>query len=72
MKNDVKVADKEKEKEKIICTCTGTTQSKILQLINKGRDTLDEIASATGASTGCGSCDATIMDIIKERNSSAD
>ncbi len=54
------------EQEQIICTCTGTTKSKIKQLIAKGVDDLDKIASATGASTGCGSCDVTILEILIE------
>jgi len=57
--------NKEQEnKQKVICTCTGTTEEKVAQLIAKGMDTLDDIANATGASTGCGSCDITIIEII--------
>ncbi len=51
------------EQEKIICTCTGTTENKVKQLIAKGAD-LDKIASATGASTGCGSCDILIIELL--------
>ncbi len=53
--------------EEVICTCSGTTKGKIIQLIAKGKDDLDKIASATGAVTGCGSCDATIQDILDEQ-----
>ncbi|HHZ71096.1 MAG TPA: (2Fe-2S)-binding protein [Methylococcaceae bacterium] len=49
----------------IICGCTGTTQEKILSLIAQGFD-LDKISSATGATTGCGSCDAEIMNLMVE------
>jgi len=54
------------QKEKIICTCTGTTEEKVRQLIAKGADDLDKIASATGASTGCGSCDYLIVELLKK------
>ena len=52
------------EQETVICTCTGTTQVKIEQLIEKGADTLDKISSATGANTGCGSCDILILELL--------
>ncbi len=51
--------------KKIICDCTGTTQAKIEELIAKGKSTVDEIASATGAGTGCGSCDVLIIELLK-------
>jgi len=34
-------------------------------LIAQGFD-LDKISSATGATTGCGACDAEIMDLVNE------
>ena len=52
------------KQEKVICTCTGTTQAKIEQLIAKGADTVDKISSATGANTGCGSCDILILELL--------
>ncbi len=55
--------------EKIICSCSGTTEAKVNQLIAKGFDDLDKIASATGASTGCGSCDIIILDLLKKADS---
>ncbi|MCK5897582.1 MAG: (2Fe-2S)-binding protein [Methylococcales bacterium] len=51
-------------KKKIICDCTGTTQEKVEVLIAKGRNTVEDIASATGAGTGCGSCDVEIQEVI--------
>jgi NAD(P)H-nitrite reductase large subunit len=56
----------QEEQEKVICSCTGTTKTKIKHLIAKGINDLDKIASATGASTGCGSCDVTILEILSE------
>ncbi len=54
-------------KEDIICTCTGTTKAKIKQLIKKGADDIDKISSATGAGTGCGSCDILIMELLDKQ-----
>jgi NAD(P)H-nitrite reductase large subunit len=53
-----------KQQETVICTCTGTSKEKIEQLIAKGADTLDKIESATGANTGCGSCDILILELL--------
>ncbi|MEE9338139.1 MAG: (2Fe-2S)-binding protein [Methylococcaceae bacterium] len=55
------------EQEKVICTCTGTTEKKVKQLIASGADDLDKIASATGASTGCGSCDVLITELLENK-----
>ncbi len=54
--------------EEIICDCSGTTKTKIYQLILDGKDSFEKIASATGAGTGCGSCDILIMEILAEKN----
>jgi bacterioferritin-associated ferredoxin len=50
----------------VICFCSGTTKQQIKQLIDNGMDTLTRIAHETGASTGCGSCDYLIMEMISE------
>ncbi len=59
---------KEQENE-VICDCTGTTKEKVLSLIKQKAD-LDKISSATGATTGCGSCDYDITCLIDQHNSS--
>jgi bacterioferritin-associated ferredoxin len=53
------------QQDMIICDCTGTTDTKIQQLIDNGADSLDEISSATGACTGCGSCDILIIEMLE-------
>lgn len=57
--------------EEIICDCTGTSRGKIYQLIADGKNTFDKISSATGAGTGCGSCDVLIEEILAEQNTEA-
>ena len=54
------------KEEDILCTCTGTTKEKVQQLIANGADTLDKISSATGANTGCGSCDVLILELLEK------
>jgi len=58
---------KTEELNEIICDCTGTTKAKVLSLIKQKAD-LDKISSATGASTGCGSCDVDIINLIDEHS----
>ena len=55
----------QRPQSEIICDCTGTTKEKVLSLIEQNAD-LDKISSATGACTGCGSCDVDIMNLIVE------
>lgn len=59
------------KKEDIICECTGTTKTKIKQLIENGTDSMLKISSATGAGTGCGSCDVLIMKILDANKESS-
>jgi len=54
--------------KQVICDCTGTTKGKVLSLIKQKAD-LDKISSATGAATGCGSCDVDIINLIDEHDS---
>jgi NAD(P)H-nitrite reductase large subunit len=55
-----------KQEKDILCTCTGTTKEKVKQLIANGADSLDKISSATGANTGCGSCDVLILELLEK------
>ncbi len=52
----------------VICPCSGTTKEKIQQLIDKGSDSLEAISAATGACSGCGSCDVLVMEILAENS----
>lgn len=55
-----------KNPDDIICGCTGTTKEKVKQLVLSGVTDVDDIASKTGATTGCGSCDVDIMKFINK------
>lgn len=54
------------EQEELICHCSGTTRAKIKSLIANNSNTIDEIAQATGATTGCGSCEDLIVELIAQ------
>ncbi|WP_031435573.1 (2Fe-2S)-binding protein [Methylomarinum vadi] len=54
------------EEQEVICDCSGTTAAKIKQLIDQGVDNLERISRITGACSGCGSCDSTVMELLEE------
>jgi bacterioferritin-associated ferredoxin len=62
--------DTERTKD-VICRCSGTTETRILHLLDQGVDTLDDISRATGAASGCGSCDTDILALIAEYRSTS-
>lgn len=53
--------------DQVICDCSGTTKFKIEHLIDNGKDNLNAISRATGAASGCGSCDILIMEILAQK-----
>ncbi|MCX7068426.1 MAG: (2Fe-2S)-binding protein [Methylococcales bacterium] len=52
------------EQDPLICHCSGTTKAKIKALIANEANTLEKIANATGATTGCGACDYLVMELL--------
>ncbi|PCJ30586.1 MAG: (2Fe-2S)-binding protein [Gammaproteobacteria bacterium] len=56
----------EQEKDDIICDCTGTSYQKVQLLLDNGATSLDEISDATGACTGCGSCDILVIEMVEQ------
>jgi bacterioferritin-associated ferredoxin len=53
-------------KKDVICYCSGTTKEQIKALIVQGIIELDLISRQTGACSGCGACDVTIMELLAE------
>ncbi|MGZ5052803.1 MAG: (2Fe-2S)-binding protein [Methylobacter sp.] len=56
----------EQDTSDIVCYCTGTTKTQIKQLVKNGVRTLEEISHHTGACTGCGGCDVSVMELLAE------
>jgi bacterioferritin-associated ferredoxin len=54
------------KKQDVVCHCSGTTKRQIKELINNGADTLDEISRMTGACSGCGACDVSVLELLAE------
>jgi len=60
--NDIKP----EQKQDIVCYCSGTTKRQIKELIDNGIDNLDEISRMTGACSGCGSCDVSVLEVLAD------
>jgi len=54
------------DKNDVICHCSGTTKRQIKALVNNGADNLDKISRMTGACSGCGACDVSILELLAE------
>jgi bacterioferritin-associated ferredoxin len=52
------------KKQDVVCHCSGTTKRQIKELINNGVDNLDEISRMTGACSGCGACDVSVLELL--------
>lgn len=50
----------------VICYCSGTTKTQIKQLLEKGVYELEPISRQTGACSGCGACDVTILEFLAQ------
>ncbi|MGZ8237036.1 MAG: (2Fe-2S)-binding protein [Methylobacter sp.] len=58
--------DHQDRKNDIICHCSGTTEQQIMELIDNGTDNLESIARMTGASSGCGACEDSVLELLAE------
>ena len=54
------------KKQDIICHCSGTTKTLIKELLDQGINNLDRISRITGACSGCGACDTSILELLAE------
>lgn len=50
----------------VICNCSGTTREQIKALYDNGVDNLERISRRTGACSGCGACEASILELLAE------
>lgn len=53
--------------DKIICYCRNVSLGNILEAIENGATTLEEVTEVTTAGTGCGKCADRIKAIIEEK-----
>ncbi|NJD07533.1 MAG: (2Fe-2S)-binding protein [Methylococcaceae bacterium] len=56
-------------KKDVICCCSGTTVAQIKRYVDRGIDDLERISQASGACSGCGGCEADILELLAEYKS---
>jgi bacterioferritin-associated ferredoxin len=52
----------------LVCTCMEVMYSQIVQAIEQGVDTFEQLSDMLGVGTGCSSCVEEVYEIIKEIN----
>jgi bacterioferritin-associated ferredoxin len=57
------------QQRKLICYCSGTSEAKIKELLANNVNTIENIVNATGATTGCGACENSVVDLLAQHNS---
>lgn len=53
------------EDDDIVCNCFQVTKKQILEAIDAGASTVDEVGAATNAGTGCGGCQSVIENLLR-------
>lgn len=56
----------DKMRKKIACNCHNVSYGKIYDAVKKGARAAEQVASVTGASTGCGKCRELVEHLVKE------
>lgn len=59
-------SDDRKAPEEMICFCYGVLKREILEEIQKGARSIEEIRARTQANTGCGGCLEEVLALLKE------
>ncbi|MDD5276851.1 MAG: (2Fe-2S)-binding protein [Methylovulum sp.] len=62
---DNRQANKEND---VMCHCSGTTEGRITALIDNKINDLDSLSRMTGACSGCGSCETSILELLANYN----
>lgn len=48
-----------------VCICRGVSRERLLKEIREGADTFEELQKRTRCSTGCGTCEPKVREILK-------
>ncbi len=50
----------------LVCTCMEVMYSQIVEAIDQGADTFEQLSDMLGVGTGCSSCVEEVYEILKE------
>ncbi|MCE9598475.1 MAG: (2Fe-2S)-binding protein [Spirochaetia bacterium] len=50
-----------------VCICRSVTENMILEAIERGARTFEDVQNVTGCSTGCGTCESSVRSIIEKK-----
>lgn len=56
----------------IVCVCKAMSERALRERIDAGARSLEELAAATGVTTDCGTCTATVLEMLEEAGAVAD
>ena len=56
------------EEDYLICTCMGVMKSEIVEAIQNGATTFEQLSEELGVGTGCSSCVAEVNDLLDKNN----
>ncbi len=51
----------------LVCTCMGVMRSEIIEAIEAGAQTFEELSEKLGVGTGCSSCVQEVHDLLKDK-----
>ncbi len=54
------------ENNDVICFCRNVTYGKVVESIQNGAQTIDDVVARTSAGSSCGACKTRILNTIKE------
>lgn len=55
------------EQDYLVCTCMGVMKSEILEAIDSGLTTFDELSDELGVGTGCSSCVEEVQQMLAQK-----
>lgn len=56
----------------LVCTCMEVMYSQIVEAIEEGADSFEQLSDVLGVGTGCSSCVEEVFEILKEVHASKD